>query len=67
MIIRNYDGFVDKVYNSQNNLVEEMEKEIEKLLLEFGQSYDLEANPDQELEDCKKSIMNLIFETKYEW
>ncbi len=67
MEIKKYDGFVDKVYADNTNLVEAMKMEIKDLLVEFGEAYDLEANQDEQLENCSESIMNLIFETEYEW
>jgi len=68
MIVRKYNNeFIDKVYIEDKNLVEAMKTEIKELLIEFGEAYDLEEDPDQELKNCSESIMNLIFVTKYEW
>ena len=73
MNVRKYDGFVDRIDSlyaageAHMDLVTAMTAEIKELLIEFGQAYELEADPDKQVENCSESIMNLILETKYEW
>lgn len=67
MKIREYNGFANEVYEKDIDFNEAMKKEIKNLLVEFGEAYDLEANPEEQLENCVESIMNLMYDTKYEW
>jgi hypothetical protein len=71
MKIREYNGFVDEVYEKDIEFNEAMKKEIKDLLREFGEVYNtdypMEADPEEHLENCSESIMNLIHDTKYEW
>ena len=68
MDIKKYDGFVDKIHKENDgNLNEPMKIEIKTLLIEFAQAYDLEEDPDEQVNNCSESIMNLILEVKYEW
>lgn len=64
MPIKKYDGFVDR---NQCDLVRAMKTEIRELLRDFATAYDLEADPEKQVKNCCESILNLIFETKYEW
>ena len=68
MRIKDYDEFIDDVHASHDgNLAKAMRAEIRALLAEFGQEYDLDADPQKQLLICSESIMNLVLETKYEW
>jgi hypothetical protein len=62
MKIREYNGFANEVYEKDIDFNEAMKKEIKEILIEFYL-----GNPEEQLENCTESIMNLIYDTKYEW
>ncbi len=58
--MREYEGFVDKCYDEDKDLVKEMKREIAGIIDHYKIC-------DCDLDQQVKKIMDLIWETRYEW
>lgn len=65
--VRKYDDFANRAYEKNIDMTEAMKREIRDILIEFGETYEHKPNPTDQLDYCVESIMNLIFDTRYEW